>query len=302
MIVDAHYHLDPSIETARQLIARMDRSAVQITCLIAALVQPIKISWFARFFGSIMTRSMLGPMPQIGRFFCARMVTSDGHVRIVGRRYRVYRLPDNAAVERAVKAFPGRFLAWLTVNPVANDPIQQLEQCKDQPGWIGVKTHPFLHRYSICRLDAVAQWCQERSWPLLIHLGLARKDGDITNLSARYPRLAIIYAHAGVPFFEKTWRLVRRYKHVWIDLSNPIYVDHLILRKAVHAVGPARCIWGTDGPYDGLGYDHSLIAIEMLGLSGGDSDRILGQNLMDIIQPTLGNRQCLQSSPLPYTR
>lgn len=88
-----------------------------------------------------------------------------------------------------------------------------------------MKAHPFWHRYAVRMLDDVAAYCTERNWPLLIHLGGDEERGDYRYLPERHPKLKILYAHAGVPFYQQVWEYVREKHNVFIDLSNPVYVD-----------------------------------------------------------------------------
>ena len=46
-----------------------------------------------------------------------------------------------------MRAHPDRFWGWVFVNPRAADPQAELERWAGEPGWIGVKAHPFWHRW-----------------------------------------------------------------------------------------------------------------------------------------------------------
>ena len=70
-----------------------------------------------------------------------------------------------------------------------------------------------------------------------------------------------------------------------VDLSQTSYVGRRMLRDVVAALGPDRCLYGTDGPY-GLfpPYQYSEIKnrIESTISDPGARQRILGQNLSDL--------------------
>ena len=70
---------------------------------------------------------------------------------------------------------------------------------------------------------------------------------------------------------------------MFVDLSSP-YLDKALRHRALRALGPSRCLYGSDGPYgypapDG-GYDHGAILrqVAQAGLSSADLDRVLGGN------------------------
>ena len=99
------------------------------------------------------------------------------------------------------------------------------------------------------------------------------------------PRLRLIFAHAGIPHFDRMWGAIRDDRRLWFDVSSP-YLDEALVRDAVAAVGPERVLYGTDAPYgfhdpDG-GYDYGAIRgwIERLPGAARDVERILGDNLL----------------------
>jgi predicted TIM-barrel fold metal-dependent hydrolase len=64
------------------------------------------------------------------------------------------------------------FLGWVFVNPRGGkDQVQVLNKWKNHPGFIGVKAHPFWHRYHPIELLPVAEQLVQIGKPLLIHAG-----------------------------------------------------------------------------------------------------------------------------------
>jgi predicted TIM-barrel fold metal-dependent hydrolase len=284
MIVDAHHHLDEHLQPTETLVAEMDRCGVDVACLIASPVASLRLSPAARVLGSLMTRSMASPFPRPGLFFYRRTVTRRGTCSILGKEYPLCAAPDNAPIALALETYPRRFYGWVFVNPRACDPLTELDRWKDRPGWIGVKAHPFWHRYPVRELDEVARWCRDRGWPLLLHLGADPDTGDYRYLPDRHPDLRVVYAHAAVPFYREAWRSLAGKDSVLIDLSSVIYVDDAVLSQAVRTMGPSRCLWGTDGPYGRIDYRAQIERICRLPLSDQDKDHILGENLLGLIR------------------
>ena len=118
-------------------------------------------------------------------------------------------------------AHPDRLYGWIAVNPRAADACQEVAKWAGQPGWIGVKAHPFWHRYPVALLDEVAAYCSEKGMPLLLHLGADEGQGDFRYPPERHPRLKIVYAHAGVPFYGKLWEYAVNPTSSWTSPAGP---------------------------------------------------------------------------------
>ena len=281
MIADAHYHLDPRLESIERLRAQMRAHGIGRVALIAPLSDPLHVGRAGVALMRAMRRALSGGAPWLGRILYRSTVRRSGHVAFLGPRAAIHSAPDNDAVERALDAHPGEFVGWLFVNPRGGAGVEEVERRFGKPAWIGVKAHPFWHRYPVAALDDVAALCQERQKPMLVHLGAGA--GDFRRLPERFPRLKLVYAHAGIPFYEELWAWALRCDNVFVDLSSP-YLDKALRHRALRALSASRCLYGSDGPYgypagDG-GYDHGAILrqIEQAGLPAPDLDRVLGGN------------------------
>lgn len=181
-----------------------------------------------------------------------------------------------------LRAHPGRFYGWICVNPRASDACAEAERWAGQPGWIGVKSHPFMHRYPVALLDDVAGTCSERGVPLLVHLGAEEERADFRYLPDRHPELKIVYAHARVPAYGALWDYARHKPNVYVDLSNPLYVGPREQLNAVSALGAHRCLFGTDGPYMREGFGQAVRAVQDLPLPAQDKEGILGGSFLEL--------------------
>jgi predicted TIM-barrel fold metal-dependent hydrolase len=252
--------------------------------LIAAACDPLHIGKAGVAFGKAMRRTLQGA-PRLGRILYCSTVHRSGRVSFLGKSSAIYPAPDNDAVEAVLSAHPDKFVGWVFLNPRGTASVEEAERRFRHPGWIGVKAHPFWHRYPVSLLDDVAALCQERDRPMLVHVGAGEKRGDFRHLPERFPRLRIVYAHAGIPWYDPLWADALRRDNVFVDLSSP-YLDEKLRHRALRVLGAARCLYGSDGPYgyparDGR-YDHGAILqqIERAGLRSQDLDRVLGGNLM----------------------
>jgi uncharacterized protein len=88
-------------------------------------------------------------------------------------------------------AHPDKFVGWVFLNPAAKSSVEEAERRFRNPRWIGVKAHPFWHRYPVAALDDIAALCQDRGKPMLVHLGGGAQRGDFRRLPERFPRLKL---------------------------------------------------------------------------------------------------------------
>lgn len=286
MIIDCHYHLDEQYLTIDEMIKRMDAAGIDRVALMGSIIEPFPEP----------ARQILGPLQflisrRLTRGIVRRIIenfTPEGDIIILGKPYRLYPHPDNAPVFAAVKKNPKRFLAWVFVRPgSANDPLKELDKWKKSPGFIGVKAHPFWHRFEPEKLLPVAAQLASLSKPLIIHAGFAQ-NGDFMPLVKGVPGLKLILAHAGFPEFSDTWKNIRTMKNIYVDLSQTSYVGDSATRGVVEYLGVDRCLFGTDGPYgfhsaDGK-FDFAFIKrrIERLFPDSGVQKRLLGENFAGI--------------------
>ena len=289
MIIDAHYHLQEPMEPIDKLLDHMTRYDVSRVALMPALNTPFVIDWLT-VISTRPTQKALNNKWQkrVALFVYGSTVTEGGKFRIGKRRYLIYDELDNGSVAQAMQSYPDKFFGWIMVNPNVNDPIVEINKWVGQTGWIGIKTHPFMHRYPIRMLDKVADYCVEKGWPILMHLGTTRERGDFRYLPDRHPQLKIIYAHAGLPYFRTLWEYAKDRNNVFVDLSCSL-LDESILLKAVKALGANRCLYGSDSPYGypeksgSHDYGRVLNNINLLPISDTEKKQILGDNFREII-------------------
>ncbi len=247
MIIDCHFHLEERLLSRDRLLAKMDESGIDKTALMAAMVDPFPepppaLLRLLQFF--LVHRSLRWA----GRLSAARFSRSGG-IKMPGGSFSIYPDPDNSPVFEAVAAHPDRFLGWIFVNPEGKiDPVAEFKRWQDHPGVVGVKAHPFWHRYEPVKLVPVARLAAEAGLPLLIHAGFGA-HGDFFPLLRQIPGLKLILAHAGFPFYRDIWPKIADYRNVWVDLSQTSYVNEKITRQVVDFLGPDRCLYGTDGPF-----------------------------------------------------
>ncbi|MBW1641747.1 MAG: amidohydrolase family protein [Deltaproteobacteria bacterium] len=284
MVIDSHYHLEERLLSVAELLKKMDETGVGKIALMAVMNNLIADT--KGFILAIM-RFLLTHrrFREIGNRMIANF-DAEGNIKVPDGIIEIYPDPDNEPIFKAVKGYPGRFLGWIFVNPRGkNDQVKEFEKWKDEPGFVGVKAHPFWHRFPPVELLPVAERVAEMGKPLLIHVGFGI-DGDFNALVEKVPNLKLILAHTGFPCYSDTWREIKDNENIMVDLSARSYVDRKITRQVVDYLGAERVLFGTDGPYGHRGedgkFDYGYIKrrIEELFPDRGVQKMILGENLI----------------------
>ncbi|MEZ4399140.1 MAG: amidohydrolase family protein [Kofleriaceae bacterium] len=281
-VVDAHAHYEPRMLAVPAMLAQLDERGIDRVALIPCMNDPLPETP-ARLL-AVVRRLMRSPCHPVARVIADATITSGGDLRLGGAVHAIYPRPDNAAVAEVVRAHPTRFLGWIFLNPRAAVGLDELERWRGVPGMIGVKLHPHWHGWPLVDAVPIARRCAELGLPILIHLGFGDR-GDWRVLADAAPTVRLIFAHAGIPHYDRLWGAIRADRRLAVDVSSP-YLDEALVRDCVAAVGPHRVLYGTDAPYgfhgpDG-GYDYGAIRgwVQRLPVPARDIDRVLGGNLL----------------------
>jgi predicted TIM-barrel fold metal-dependent hydrolase len=287
VIIDCHAHLDARILPPERILAKMDAAGVDRIAIIPAMNDPIPatperlLSIMRTLSGSAAGRVLVEATHRA-------LLTPEGDLNLSGKVIPIYSRPDNDAVARLVASHPDRFFGWIFLNP-RNNPnvLDDLERWRAVPGMIGIKLHPHWHDYRTEILGPLLRRAEELRLPVLIHLGF-RKRGDFRSICARYPKLTVISAHAGFPFYKDLWAYKGECPNLYVDLSSP-YIDEKLARAAVAAMGPERCLYGTDAPYGfheaDESYDYGEIKgwVERMPVSEGEREAMFGGTFREIL-------------------
>ncbi len=286
MIIDCHFHVDETMLTLEKMIEGMDENGVKKTVLIAPMnetmfeLENTYQHHLQRFF-----RFLILQAPPIGLKIYEGLV-KDGYFKLYGNSYKIFSKPRNDIVAAAIDRFPNRFLGWAAVNPLIPQSMEEVGSYLNKPGFIGVKAHPFMHKYSIKALDPVAAICDSKGIPMIIHL--SSESESYKYLPENYPKLKLIYAHAGLPFWKKLWKYVKDHPNVFVDTSSD-YLNASIVKNAVETLGYRKVLFGCDGPY-GMKkfneYDYSSKKdwIDSLQIPDNQKEYILGKNFLGLIE------------------
>lgn len=285
MIVDCHFHVDETMLTLEKMIEGMDKNNVAKTALIAPMNETMfEVNSAFQHNVQRLFRSLILNAPQIGLKIYDGLV-KDGYLKLYGNSYKIFTKPNNDMVAAAIDRFPNRFLGWVTVNPMIPVSMEEVELYLHKPNFIGIKVHPFMHQYSIKALDSIAAMCESKGFPMIIHLSSERDS--YKYLPEHYPKLKLIYAHAGLPFWKNLWKYVKDQPNVFVDTSSD-YLNSSLVKKAVESLGYRKVLYGCDGPYGMKAfneYDYSAKKewIDSLQIPDNEKEYILGKNFLELI-------------------
>ncbi|MCD8510561.1 MAG: amidohydrolase family protein [Bacillus sp. (in: Bacteria)] len=286
MIIDCHFHIDEKMLTLEKMIESMDKNKIAKTALIPPMNEPM-YHVDSKVQASIhhLFRFLIKNTPAIG-FQIYDNLVKDGYFHVSGKAYKILMKPDNQMVADAIQRYPDRFLGWVAVNPLLPNFMDEIESYINNPGFIGVKAHPFMHGYSIKELERVAAYCEEKGKPMIIHL--TSEKNSYRFLPETYPKLKVIYAHAGLPFWRSLWNYSKNKENVYVDTSSD-YLTPSLVAETVNALGYEKCLYGCDGPYDMTTYneyDYSVKKrwVEELAISDEEKECILGKNFLKLIR------------------
>lgn len=291
-VIDCHAHLEPRMLDVESALARMDAAGVDRVALIPAMNDPLPETP-ERLLSALraLMRNRAGRVVAEGVH--RALLTPEGDLRLNGRVHTIYARPDNGAVAAIVEAHPTRFWGWIFLNPRNNPTVlDELERWRSVKGMIGLKLHPHWHDYRTELLRPLLARAEELRLPVLVHLGFGAR-GDYHAICERFPKLVLIAAHAGFPFYDALWRRGRDCPNLHVDLSSP-YIDEALARAAVAAMGHARCLYGTDAPYgfhapDGR-YDYGEIKrwVQRMPLPSEAIDDVLGGTMLRLLSDAKG--------------
>ena len=282
MIIDAHAHLELEEITGEDYIRLMDASGVNKVVLLASLngVIPPTPDWQI----SIMRFLLSTPLQPLGKRIYESLIKGDC-LKGGGKTIHIVQNPDNDSVSQVVSKYPERFMAFAVINPKLKNAMEILEKGVEEQGMVGVKCHAWWHRINISsELLPIAQRCEEKGLPLLVHLGGGRQTGNFEVLLDNCPRLKLILAHVAIPHFQSKWKVIKEQKNCFVDISGS-YLNASLVRRAVKALGPEKVIFGSDGPISlrrkagGYSYEPILRWTRELRISDNDKEKIFHKNL-----------------------
>jgi len=287
-VIDCHAHFEPKLLDVRSIIKRMNLHGIDQTLLMSAMTHPPiykKSNVLMGIHRTILNSKILWPLAKKldDGFHNSPGKWDPWYRKLIGKRsqYEIILNPDNESVFEAVEMYPNKLKGWVFLNPTLSGWKEEFYRWSDHIGAIGIKIHPFWHRYSLKDAHKVADLACDYDFPLMIHLGFDSLEA-ILDFSNMFKKLKIIFSHAAFPFYSKLWPMIKSSSNAYIDLSSH-HVDKMIINRAVSYLGPGKCLFGTDDPYgDGKAGLTIQQWINSLNIDYESKELILSKNIINI--------------------
>jgi len=196
--------------------------------------------------------------------------------------------------------FPGALIGFGSVDPFDEKALDELDRCGDL-GLKGLKFHPTMQRFDPGNERFYPLWEKAEALGLicLFHTGTCgiaagtpgaggtkirfSHPGFLDAIGADFPRLTLIAAHFGWPWFLECLAIALHKSNVFIELSGwaPKYLPAEVVREIGKRLN-AQTLFGSDYPFISL--DRWFAEFDQLGLPEearyailvGNASRLLG--------------------------
>jgi uncharacterized protein len=202
-----------------------------------------------------------------------------------------------------------RVLPFGTCHPLVPDPVAVVDRCLGEHGFVGMKFHPFVQRFTPWETRYFPIWeTIARHAPRIVvfHTGFEEFYGGRLPLAgfaailAAVPELTVVFAHANYPWVAEAFELMARFPNLHVDTVHLFgritgtwdrRVDQAAvwaeLRRGLAAF-PDRVMFGTDHPA-GTGTLAAMYAdAEAFGLAPDLRAAVLGgtaRRLVERVKP-----------------
>ena len=213
--------------------------------------------------------------------------------------------PGNRDVEAAATRYPDRILPIGTIR-LGVDSANTVRELFDG-GFLGLKTTRPLYDYDDTRLDVVYATAEELGMPILFHTGfIVRSKTDalddvssartrpvlLDRIARRFPNLAIVLAHLGMPWHDEAAQMCRFHDNVYADFSGSLLgwrnrLSPSDFKRILYWPGAmSKIIFGSDVQHDELeiavrDYERILSLMHVddttrRAVMGGNAAKLLG--------------------------
>ena len=133
---------------------------------------------------------------------------------------------------------------WVVIDPRVEETFVQAEQMLQHKKCVGIKLHPYYHKYSLEEYaDQLFSFASRFKAVVLIHP--EKEASYILPIADKYPDVTFIMAHlGGEPYVDAVEFAV--HKNVYTDTSGIASSTNLMVEAAYQRIGADRILFGTD--------------------------------------------------------
>lgn len=168
----------------------------------------------------------------------------------------------NDDISAFVDRLDGRAIGFMSVDPLDNDALDEIERCVSDLSLKGIKLGPLYQGTSPLdpRVMRVFARAERLGLPIMIHQGAVFSNAGrlrdaspllLDDVALAFPDLRIIIAHMGHPWIHETVIVMRRHRNIFADTSAiparpTVMADALIAAKEYGVLD--RVLFGSDSP------------------------------------------------------
>lgn len=193
--------------------------------------------------------------------------------------------PANDMVLAEAEAADGRLFPFCRLDP-ADSPAAEARRCL-AAGARGIKLHPRAEGFNLDHpaLEDVYALADEEQLPILCHAGrgIPALGRHAIEVCARYPRLRLILAHAGISDLGWIWREAPAHPNLFFDTAwwSPTDIQALFA-----LVAPGQILMASDAPYGtpAFGATMDLRHGLQVGLGADALRSVLGEQALRLVE------------------
>lgn len=165
-----------------------------------------------------------------------------------------------------VSLYPQRLVGYAIINPKdVPASVRELERAKDHLRLRGIKLHPSMQAFypNEERFSEIYEFAQEYDLPVLCHTGAsmaAHMDKFshpllLDDVAVRFPKLKLIIAHTGRPWYQDAALVLRKHPNVYCDLCANVgrtggtsLLEGMLSFVKIYADALKRMLFASDFP------------------------------------------------------
>jgi hypothetical protein len=165
-----------------------------------------------------------------------------------------------------VARFPRRLAGLAVIHPrQVRESLVEVERAIRQLGLKGIKVHPSMQAFypDDQSLAPLYEAAESEGWPILIHTGASVAGNadkyshplHLDEVAGRYPRLQLVLAHCGRPWYQDAALILRKHANCYGDVCANVgrtggtaLLEIMLTWMKLYADGTRRLLFGSDSP------------------------------------------------------
>lgn len=192
-------------------------------------------------------------------------------------------VPDNDYVLACANSNPTVLTGMTCINPHQPEGAETLAE-RFRQGFRGLKLSPMTHQFSFASraVAALAACCGEYGFPFYTHVVFSpgASTSRFISLARQFPQTSFILGHMGFgPADREGLEAAAELDNFYLETSTGSWLH---IKEAVRKAGPGKIIFGSEFPLSHPGAE--LQKILLLNLTDGDTEKILGSNISQLLK------------------